>query len=197
MGLVGSQAGHLLAYAIRFGGASTQLQSSGPHAYFPLVAKTDLGLAAALLVAGLFVIGLARSVSGRPLRREQPPVSYLSMLAALFTVQLGCFAVQETAEAYLNGAPASSATVLLLWGTLGQLPVAVASALAIRWLLTRFSAAVTEILNIAALMVPPPRPVPAAILVPNQADPSLLLSQAAGPSLAKRGPPYFLRLTPS
>ena len=193
LGLLGSQAGHLLAYEIRFGSASAQLQSSGPHAYFPIVAKTGLGVAAVLFIAGLFVIGLARTIAGRPLEPQKPAPSYISLLATLFTIQLACFAGQESMETYLAGSPAGSAAVLLLWGTLGQLPVAVVSALAIRWLLMRFAAAVTEIRAVAALVPPPHQPVPAMVVISPSADQGLLLSRVAGSALTKRGPPSFLR----
>ena len=46
LGALGSQAGHLLAYQLRFGAAAQQVQSSGAHSYFPLLAKTALGVAA-------------------------------------------------------------------------------------------------------------------------------------------------------
>jgi len=193
LALVGSQAGHLVAYQVRFGAASASLQSTGPHAYFPLVAKTGLGVAAVLVIACLFVIGLARFIGGRPLKPDRSAPPFLSLLAALFTIQLACFSVQETAEAYLAGGPPSSAAVLLLWGTLGQLPVALLSALAIRWLLTRFAAAVTELRAVGALVLPSPQLVPAEVPVQREANPSLLLSRSAGPSLAKRGPPHLPR----
>ena len=43
--VLGSQAGHLLVYELRFGSAAGQLQSTGAHFYFPAVAKTGLGIA--------------------------------------------------------------------------------------------------------------------------------------------------------
>src|SRR5260370_42705300 len=56
LGLLGSQAGHLLAYQLRFGAAAHQIQSTGVHAYFPLVAKTALGAVAAALIGGLLLV---------------------------------------------------------------------------------------------------------------------------------------------
>lgn len=132
----GSQAGHLLTYTLRFGAAAASLQSSGVHGYFPPVVKPALGVAAMALLGALLAVGLARIVAGRRLEHEPAP-SYLRLLAVLYTVQLGCFAVQETAEAALSGASPSSASVLILWGTVGQLPVAVVAAIALRWLLVR------------------------------------------------------------
>jgi hypothetical protein len=63
--IAGSQAGHLLAYQLRFGAAAQQVQSSGAHAYFPLLARTSLGIMAAVLLASLFLIGLARVLTRR------------------------------------------------------------------------------------------------------------------------------------
>jgi len=188
-GLVGSQAGHLLVYQARFGALAPQLQSSGAHAYFPLVAKTGLGVAAALTVGAMLVIGFARMVSRRHLEPQRPARSYLSLLAALYTIQLACFAGQETLEAALTGAPALSAAVLLLWGTLGQLPVAAVIAVALRWLMAEVTSAVQEIraslgpvelrFDRAPALVPAPAP---------RREPRLV-SNTANRWHGKRGPP--------
>ena len=133
-GVLGSQAGHLLAYELRFGGAAGRLQSTGVHAYFPALAKTGLGLAALALLAGLLIVGMARAVARKPIAGAPGP-SFVRLLAAVYTLQLAFFAAQETAEAMLAGAQAGSAPLLLLWGAVGQLPVAIAASLAVRWLL--------------------------------------------------------------
>ncbi len=73
LGLLGSQAGHLLAYQIRFGAAAQHLQSSGAHAYFPLVAKTALGAAATALIGALLLVGLARILGGRRVKSATEP----------------------------------------------------------------------------------------------------------------------------
>src|SRR5260370_17967018 len=90
LGLLGSQAGHLLAYQIRFGASAQQIQSTGAHAYFPLVAKTALGAAAAALIGALLVVGLARILGGRRIRSTTEP-SYVSVLAFLFTIPPSAF----------------------------------------------------------------------------------------------------------
>src|SRR5260370_27372870 len=90
LGLLGSQAGHLLAYQLRFGAAAQQIQSTGAHAYLPLVAKTALGAVAAALIGGLLLVGLARLLSGRRVRSDSGP-SYVSLLAILFSLQLATF----------------------------------------------------------------------------------------------------------
>ena len=194
VGLIGSQAGHLVAYQVRFGAAAQQLQSSGSHAYFPGLVRSSLGVAAVIALTGMFVIGLARILSGRPLRRRSAP-DYLRLVAVLYTVQLATFAGQEVVESLLAGAPVASPGHLLLWGTLGQLPVALVAAAGLRWLLIRFDSALREI-RIALATAPRQRSW-AAIAVPfwNQASNQLILRSVAGASLVKRGPPSSLRVS--
>ena len=195
VGVLGSQAGHLLAYQVRFGVAATQLQSSGAHAYFPGVVRTSVGLIAALVLAGLFVVGLARILSGRSTRPDSAP-NLLRLVAVLYTLQLAWFAGQEVGEALLAGMPVDSVAHLLLWGTLGQLPVAVIAAASLRWLLARFESAITEI-RVALAAVPKPLSPPIAIAVPvwGHDNRALTLRSVAGASLAKRGPPSSLRFS--
>jgi hypothetical protein len=192
LAVFGSQAGHLLAYQLRFGAAAQHVQSTGAHGYFPLLAKTSLGVVGAVLVAGLLLIGLARALTRRPSRAGAGP-SYVGLLAVLFTVQLACFVGQEVGEALLAGAPADSAPHLLLWGTLGQLPVAALAAVALGWLGRRYESAVSDIR--AVLSARPSSPAPLAVAIPVWVTPgrALLLSQLAGASLAKRGPPVSSR----
>jgi hypothetical protein len=184
----GSQAGHLLAYQLRFGAAAQHVQSTGAHGYFPLLAKTSLGVVGAALLAGILLIGLARVLTGRPSRASAGP-SYVGLLAVLFTVQLACFVGQEAGEALLAGSPVESAPHLLLWGTLGQLPVAALAAVALGWLARRYEYAVNDV---RALLNARPSSAPiAALPIPIWVTPgrALLLSHVAGASLAKRGPP--------
>lgn len=168
-GALASQAGHLLAYSLRFGAAAPRVQSSGAHEYFPALAKTGLGLLAVAFVGGLLLVALARVITGRVDKDSAP--SYLRLLAALYTLQLAVFAGQETVEAAVGGAPASSVAVLMLWGTVGQLPVAAIAALALRWLLARIRPALARVFAVASPVVQPftvlvaPRPMPLAINV--------------------------------
>jgi hypothetical protein len=143
-GVLGAQAGHLLAYQLRFGAAAQQLESTGAHAYFPSIAKTGLGLAALAILTGGFVVAAARMVTGGRIEPGSAP-AVVRLLALVYTIQLACFAGQETIEALLGGGPATSAPTLLLWGAMGQLPVAVAGSLAIRWLLVRVRPALAEL----------------------------------------------------
>jgi hypothetical protein len=189
----GSQAGHLLAYQLRFGAAAQHVQSTGAHGYFPLVAKTSLGVVGAVLVAGILLIGLARVLTGRPSSHAIAGPSYLGLLALLFTVQLACFVGQEVGESLLAGSPVDSAPHLLLWGTLGQLPVAAIAAVALGWLARRYESAVNEV---RAVVNARPTLLPfAAVAIPVWVTlgRASLLSQVAGGSLAKRGPPVSSR----
>lgn len=135
--IAGSQAGHLLVYELRFGAAAPQLQSAGVHAYFPLLVKTVFGAGALAVMASLLLLGFARLASGRKIEGQSAP-SLLRLLAALYTLQLAFFIGQET----LEGNPAGE---LFLWGMLGQLPVAVAGAVALRWLFAELYPAVAEL----------------------------------------------------
>jgi hypothetical protein len=190
--VLGSQAGHLLAYQLRFGAAAQAIQSSGAHVYFPGLVRASLGMAAALVLTGVFVVGLARMLSGRAIRPDSAP-PFLRLFAAMFTIQLAWFAGQEVVEALVVGAPVASVADLLLWGTLGQLPVALVAAAGLRWLLARFDGSVVEI-RLALARVPGQLFSPGiAILVWSHTDKPRLLRSAAGASLAKRGPPSCVR----
>ena len=195
LGLLGSQAGHLLAYHLRFGGAAHQIQSTGVHAYFPLVAKTALGAVAAGLIAGLLLVGLARLLSGLRVRSDSEP-SFISLLAILFSLQLATFAAQEIVEGLVGGTSLMSAPDLLLWGTLGQLPVAVIAASALQWLSARVESAVGQIRDVVRAALRKARATsPSAIPAHAAPNLALLISRVAGSSLAKRGPPSSLRIS--
>jgi hypothetical protein len=189
VGILGSQAGHLLTFQLLFGSAAQHLQSSGSHAYFPLLAKTVLGAIAAAFLAGMFVIGLARILSGGSRVTTGSQKSFLELVAILFTVQLAGFMAQEVAEATIAGTGAASAPYLLLWGTLGQLPVAAVAAMGLRWLWTRFEGAVEELRAFLAAVRTPQ--IPALVAVQPWPAPSdaLLLSRLARSSPSRRGPP--------
>jgi hypothetical protein len=194
--LLGSQAGHLLAYQVHFGSAAQQLQSTGMHSYFPGLVRTTLGVAAALLPAGMFAIGLARILSGRPIKGSSSP-HYVRLVAVVYTVQLAWFAGQEVGESLIAGAPVDSVANFLLWGTVGQLPVAVVAAAGLRWLMARLEYAIDEIR--IALATNPWRVSWIGVVLPawGNFNRDLILLSPAGASLAKRGPPSFLRLGPT
>ena len=187
IGIAGAQAGHLVAYELRFGVAAPALQSTGAHAYFPALAKTGVGLAALALLASLLVVAAARIVAGRRVQPGTSP-SFVRLLAVVYTIQLACFAGQETAEALLGGTHASSAPLLIMWGTAGQLPVALAAALALRWLGLHLEPAIA-VLRLG--LAPAVRCIPVAV-----ASPTWPLSRGLAPvrvvaSSHLRGPPSF------
>lgn len=186
LGLIASQAGHLVAYQVRYGAAAEQIQGAGPHAYFPAVVKTGLGLLAAFVLLALLAIGMARLLAGRRLESAHAP-SLLRVVALLFCLQLTCYFLQESVEIAV-GAPSASAPALLLWGTVGQLPVAVVAALVLRWLAVRLAPAMAQMLarpasairfatqTVALVMSPAPIPVP-------------IDYQRLGRAFTRRGPP--------
>jgi hypothetical protein len=189
VGILGSQAGHLLTFQLIFGSAAQHLQSSGSHGYFPLLAKTALGAIAAAFLAGIFVIGLGRVLSGRPRVAGASQKPFLELVAILFTIQLACFIAQEIGEAMIAGTSAASAPYLLLWGTLGQLPMAAVAAIGLRWLGTRFESAVENLRAVLTGSREPRMPALIAIRTRPAANGSALLTQLAGGPLDKRGPP--------
>jgi hypothetical protein len=190
LAVAGAQAGHLLAYQLRFGAGAFRVQSSGAHSYFPALLKTSLGAVALVLIAGLLIVGAARLLArGRaPFRQGGPTL--ISLLAVLFTIQLAWFMGQEVTESLAAGVPPGSASDLLLWGMLGQLPVALAGAAALRWLWTGVEAAASELAAIARVTPPALQPAPMAVLAVRDSDRALLLAHEARSTFSKRGPPY-------
>ncbi len=190
LGILASQAGHLLVYQLRFGAAAQQVQSSGAHLYFPTLAKTGLGVFALALLGSLFMVGLARVASGRPVEPDSAP-SYLRLLAGLYTIQLAFFAAQETVEAVVSGAPSGTAADLILWGTVGQLPVAAVAAIALRWLLARVRPAAAEIRLLIAPAGQPLELTLALVPIPALGHETVFTPRFAASSLSRRGPPSF------
>jgi len=83
----------------------------------------------------------------------------------------------------------------MLWGTLGQLPIAAIAALALRWLSARVESAVGLTRDVIGATVPL-RPAPlVAIPVYEASDQALLTSRIAWSNLARRGPPTSLRIS--
>ncbi len=194
-GAILSQLGHLLVYQLQFGSAALTVQSTGAHAYFPTVVKTSLGLGAAAVLASLLLICAARFIAGARGRAIAGGLPYVRLLGALFTVQLVFFALQETAESMAAGAAVATAPHLLLIGSVGQLPVALLGAVALKSLLVRFESAVTEIR--VALASVPESIAPLIVVVSASTHDDLVRRPVAGASLAKRGPPSSLRFSPN
>jgi hypothetical protein len=186
LGIAGSQAGHMLVYALVYGPAAGQVQSAGAHGYFPALVKTGFGLTAVFTLLALAAVGLARVMAGRRVQAAPAP-SLGRLVAVLFCLQLTLFVVQESIEV-AAGAPASSPLALLLWGSLGQLPVAVLAALALRWIAVRVAPAIASLLQpmsgairLTTYFVA----VPARPLAVEAASPLETLSL----TLTRRGPP--------
>jgi hypothetical protein len=83
----------------------------------------------------------------------------------------------------------------MLWGTLGQLPIAAVTALAFRWLSARVEAAVGLIRDAVSATVALPPAASIAIPVYAASDQALVTARIADSSLAKRGPPSSLRIS--
>ena len=185
MAVGGAQAGHLLAYQLRFGPAAIQVQSSGAHAYFPTLVKTALGVAMLVALAALVLVAAAALLARGRAQRVAAP-SYLNLLAALFTLQLTCFAGQEVIEALAAGLAPAAPSDLLLWGMVGQLPVALVAATALRWLWTRVEAAAIAIAAVGRGVAPVAL---TAARLNAFCEPGLALVHASRSLHVKRGPP--------
>lgn len=191
IGLAGSQAGHFVSYEARFGAGAGQLQSSGVHAYYlPLATALAGGLGAVLLV-GLLLVAWARVFSaGGRVRQATGSWRVFDAFAALFVLQLAVYAGQESIESLAGGLRQPLLLDLLLWGSLGQLPVALLGAVAYAWLSTAVDDAVAAI-EIGLVEIRPLRLAPAA--TPARSDGrsrALILQQCAPASFVKRGPPF-------
>lgn len=190
VGLLSAPLGHLVAYQVRFADSSAHVQSSGAHAYFPVLsAAVTTALAAALLVSVLF-LAAARLLIGR--RRGLvlgPRRPVLDILPTLFTIQLAAFMVQEWLEALATGATPESVPAMVLWGTLGQLPVALIAAAVLSWLTVRLDAAVRELHLAASDFEPWQRPAAPARLAAVPLTWTLGTARSACP---RRGPPELL-----
>jgi hypothetical protein len=192
LGAVGSQAGHLLVYQLLYGSAALAVQSQGVHAYFPALVKTSLGMTAGLLLGAMLIIGVSRLLAVRPGTTVAPGPTYFSLLAALFTVQITCFVLQESIESLVAGASVASAPHLILLGTIGQLPIAAVAALALKWLFVRFEAALVSLRQAPAVQTWAREMVAVALVRRNLSAP-LALADACPSAFAKRGPPQILR----
>jgi len=192
VGLASSQLGHLVAYQARYGRDALRQQSVGDHLYFPAVAGSFAALLAAALIAGLLALGAARLLLGRRRGlRSASRAPLLDLVAVLFTFQLGVFLVQEVGEALLTGLTPDAPPMLFLWGSLGQLPVALLAALALSWLSARLEAAIEELgARLRAAPRRPPVPAGRRPQPPPDANPLLV---AAPVVFRKRGPPDLLR----
>jgi len=189
--LAGSQAGHLLIYQARFGAAAVAIQTQGAHSYLPLLVTTLIGVLGAAGLIALLAIASARLVVGRRLGfRAEDRWPIMDVLPLLFVLQLATYFGQESLESAVAGAQAQTPLDLLLWGPLGQLPIAMLGALALSWISIRLYAA-ARVLRIARAEVRPPRfERPVALDAARTVARAVILAQCSPVSFAKRGPPH-------
>jgi hypothetical protein len=184
--LLAAQAGHLVSYQLKYGAAAAAVQGHGAHAYFPSLVAAAGGVLGAGLLAGLLLIGVARVIRGRGRSRTGPPL--IELLAPLFAAQLLFFVCQEMLEVAAAGGAPPELVSLLLWGSCGQLPIAILAAFALKWLWTRAAVAAADLRS----YVPRPslhfRLGPATVAWTEPA-PELGNLALARSLLARRGPP--------
>ena len=197
LGLLGfgallAQAGHLIVYQLEFGAAAQAVQSQGAHAYFPVVAKSSLGIVAMAVLASVLLIGITRRMPGRATVVINRGPSYINLLSVMFTIQLVCFIGQEMIESLAAGAGAPPGLNLIFLGSVGQLPVAILGALAMKWLAVRVEAAVLTLRAELAVGIASVAPVSLLIPLP-ELIPVPALAETCPIAYIKRGPPAILR----
>jgi hypothetical protein len=126
-----AELGHLIGYGLR-------VPQDGVHAYFPNLLQAAGALIGAGLLGVLGVLVLARILTGELPRRK--PWSFALVFCGLLFAQVAVFLVQEGVEAH-----AAPALATLVTGLLGQQPVALLAALALRWLSARVGPALESL----------------------------------------------------
>jgi hypothetical protein len=193
--LAASQAGHLLAWQLRQGPQALPVVGSGAHGYVPALTTVTFGTAGVAVLAALCVIGAARAARlGRAVLPAAPAprlrrIPVLDATAFLFVLQLAVYLAQETVEAAWAGFARPGFADLLLWGSLGQVPVAIVAGAALSWLSIHFEAAVEELMNPVAALPLSPRPAAAPPRVGMRRAPLTLPIQVSGGAFSERGPP--------
>jgi hypothetical protein len=157
--------------------ARQELLARTGHAYLGLA--NDIGLAIAL--AGLAAVFLSRLT-----RRDSPPASTMRWCARLAAFQVGAFATMEFVERLGAGAPLGGVLHdgLLPLGLMIQVGVALAGAVAVRWLL--------HVAEIAAEGGRPAsfRPDVEALVLGSSSAPAPII--VGHPATGIRGPPSFV-----
>jgi hypothetical protein len=188
-----TEGGHTLAYLGRYGPQGLHLESVGAHAYFPDLLRLSACVVGLVLLVSLVLLATGRVLIGRGLGLA--PTGRQAVLPLFLTaaiVQLDCYLVQETLETLLSGQPFTFGVLgsILLWGAVGQLPLAAALACAVSWLSVRLTAIGERLRQDLALCAGSLGPPPALTLCRGpQLVPPATLGVAAGQALRKRGPP--------
>jgi hypothetical protein len=142
VGLVSAPLGHLLAYQVRYRPQALHQQSAGAHAYFlVLVGTVAAAIGGALLVSVLSLAAVRLLVGRHRGMHAGGGWSMWDLLPVLFVLQLAVFMAQETAEALASASAVEPIPELMLWGTLGQLPIALLAAIGLSRLTARLDAA--------------------------------------------------------
>ena len=193
--LAASQAGHLLAWQLRQGPQALPVVGTGAHGYVPALTTVTCGAAGVAVLAAVCVIGAARVARlGRAVLPAAPApqlrrIPVLDATAFLFVLQLAVYLAQETVEAVWAGSSRPGFADLLLWGSLGQVPVAIVAGASLSWLSIHFEAAVEELMHPVAASPLSPRPAVAPPLVGLRRDRLMLPIQVYGGAFSERGPP--------
>jgi len=193
--LAASQAGHLLAWQLRQGPQALPVAGSGAHGYFPALTAVTFGTAGVAVLAALCAIGAARAARlGRAVLRTAPGrqlrrIPVLDAAAFLFVLQFAVLLAQETAEAAWAGFSRPGLADLMLWGSLGQVPVAIVAGAALSWLSIHFEAAVEDVRTPAPAVALSPRPAVARPRVQKRRARLMLPIQVPGGAFSGRGPP--------
>jgi hypothetical protein len=190
--LAASQVGHLVATELRQGPHSLTPGHSGAHAYIPMLLAMVLGTAGAIVMAALMLVAAARARrAGRQVATPAHRGCLLDYAAVLFAAQLAIFLVQETVESLVAGGPTPTVAGLVLWGTIGQLPVAALAAPLMRALLSRVESAADELAAAPRPLATRPAlaPVPHAFTPASSRPRRRLRARARG----QRAPPRTLR----
>jgi hypothetical protein len=167
-----AEVGHLIGHGLR-------IPKDGAHAYFANVLQAAGALVGVGLLGALAVLVLARMLAGEVPRRK--PWSFALLFSGLLFAQMGVFLVQERLEGNALPALATVAT-----GLLGQQPVALVAALALRWLSARLGPALASLApRRPELAILPPllRPAPAFVVATCRAA-------RPGRTGGQRAPPF-------
>jgi hypothetical protein len=147
--LAGSQLGHAIVYAARFGLDAGSRQASGVHGYFPALTGVLSAAAGTVLLTALLATAAARSLRPcPPVHRVRATARFFDMMPPVFAAQFLVFTGQETIESLVAGGGRPPSTVeLFYWGTLGQLPAAMIATGILTWLLARLESAWSVLLE--------------------------------------------------